>query len=210
MSAYGYIHFFTDKKPKRPQDWVYKTLELFSTIPGRTKYEIDKTIEILSEWKDFEEFRDHGIETYYMENPLSQWRSIEDRVMEVDPSIIENHDYDNSILSISPYPSQLLRRVSVSHDMNVPEEIRGNFRIGDIEFYIGEHDIFSADEWGEGDKPGIFYGRAFYDFHLCGQGCPKNWKEFRRQVFELPEIIDLKEKIESFAGPVKTCAYWNV
>lgn len=214
MSAYGFVCFFTDQKPCRPQEWVWNTMELFGAIPGETEFQVGKTIGILHEWNDFERLRDFGITAPYMEDPRGEWRTIQSDVLEVDPTIIETHDYEDSVLNISVYPAELRTRMNRIVEKEIPESIRGEymgFRVGDLGFYIGDHDIFSSDELNKKtNEYGIYYGRAFYEFHLCGQGCPDNWEEFRRLVFEIPEIIELKEKIETFTGPLQTCAYWNV
>jgi hypothetical protein len=205
MSFYGTISFFTENKPARPQELVVEAIDLMGP-QNNTEFSINKTIEILHEWEDYKKYRDYGIETYYMEEPLSQWISL-GHTSVVSQEFIETFDYNNSMLKISAYPISLSKKTCIPVS-EISESIRGNYNINHIGFSVGYHDIYTSME-DQDNEDGRFWGRAFFEFYLGGKGFPNSLDEFRETVFNLPEIIDFKKKIEAFAGPIKTCAYWD-
>jgi hypothetical protein len=204
MSFYGTISFFTENKPTRPQELVMGAIDSMGP-KNNTVFSISKTIEILHEWEDYKKYRDYGTETYYMKEPLSQWRFLDDTSI-ISQEFIETFDYNDSVLDISAYPTSLSKIcISVSE---ISESIRGNYNINHIGFSVGYHDIYTSME-DQDNEDGRFWGRAFFEFRFGGKGFPNFLDEFRETVFNLPEIIDFKKKIEAFAGPIKTCAYWD-
>ena len=42
------------------------------------------------------------------------------------------------------------------------------------------------------------------------QGTPNDWPEYQRRVFQVPEVIELQQRLEQLLGPVERCIYWSV
>ncbi len=202
MSFYGNVCFFTETHPAHPHEWVNRVIDLVGAQENTT-FEYNQTTRLLHEWEDFKKERDYGVPA---PNTFNQQWMTRQYTPSINPEMIRNFDYDSAVLSISAYPAKILD-VSEAVDARIPESIRGTFHVQDFEILIGEHDIFTTEE-AQDDEDGIFFGRAFFEFHFCGQGAPNDWEEMRRVVFEVPEIIDFKQQLEKIIGPVKTCAHW--
>jgi len=91
-------------------------------------------------------------------------------------------------------------------DDKIPKNTRGNAHLGAPLLKIGWHDIWEGAEHDEG----FLFGRAFFSLALSGPGTPNDWPAYRKLVFEIPEVIQLKKDIEAFAGPCEQCIYWSV
>lgn len=86
------------------------------------------------------------------------------------------------------------------------EKVRGQFIPGAPTLTVGWHDIWETAE----NDDGTLFGRAFISLSLRGNTSPNDWREYRRQVFEVPEVIELQQRLEKIIGPVERCIYWSV
>lgn len=43
-----------------------------------------------------------------------------------------------------------------------------------------------------------------------GGSTPANWNEYRRRVMLVPEVLEIKARVEEVLGPVESCVYWNI
>ncbi len=98
------------------------------------------------------------------------------------------------------------RSIYEAINRDTPETIRGTFWVVDVSVWIGFHDLFEFSEHLEGR----YFGRASFSFHVSGHGCPNDWAEFGRRVFDVPEVRSLKADLESIVGPLEQCVYWSV
>lgn len=88
----------------------------------------------------------------------------------------------------------------------IDNNIRGEFVPCDAVLTAGWHDIWEAAE----NDDGTLFGRAFISLALGGYSSPNDWREYRRQVFQVPEVIELQQQLEKIIGPVERCIYWSV
>ncbi len=86
----------------------------------------------------------------------------------------------------------------------IPEDVRDNFSPGDLFVCFGPHDLF------EYVREPIYIARAFCSVRLFGWGCPKDMARYRELVFQVPEIIEFRQRVEAVLGPLETCATWDV
>jgi hypothetical protein len=88
----------------------------------------------------------------------------------------------------------------------IDEKVRGQFIPGAPTLTVGWHDIWETAE----NDDGTLFGRAFISLSLRGNTSPNDWPEYRRQVFQVPEVIELQQRLEQILGPVERCIYWSV
>ncbi len=88
----------------------------------------------------------------------------------------------------------------------IDQSIRGDFVPCDAVLRAGWHDIWECAE----NDDGTLFGRAFISLSLGSYGTPNDWAEYRRQVFQVPEVIELQQRLELILGPVERCIYWSV
>lgn len=88
----------------------------------------------------------------------------------------------------------------------IDKSVRGEFVPDGPTLTVGWHDIWETAE----NDDGTLFGRAFISLSLRGNTSPNDWKEYRRQVFEVPEVIELQQRLEKILGPVERCIYWSV
>lgn len=88
----------------------------------------------------------------------------------------------------------------------IDKSIRGDFVPCDAVLRAGWHDIWECAE----NDDGTLFGRAFISLSLGSYGTPNDWAEYRRQVFQVPEVIELQQRLEQILGPVERCIYWSV
>lgn len=56
----------------------------------------------------------------------------------------------------------------------------------------------------------IYYGHAQFTVSLYGYRNPRNWEEYTRRIFEIPEFRKFQSDLEAILGPVKRCIVWSV
>lgn len=88
----------------------------------------------------------------------------------------------------------------------IDKNVRGDFVPSAPVLIAGWHDIWEAAE----NDDGTLFGRAFISLALSGYSTPNDWKEYRRLVFQVPEVIELQQRLEKILGPVERCIYWSV
>lgn len=88
----------------------------------------------------------------------------------------------------------------------IDEKVRGQFIPGAPALSVGWHDIWETAE----NDGGTLFGRAFISLSLRGNTSPNDWPEYRRQVFQVPEVIELQQRLEKIMGPVERCIYWSI
>lgn len=87
----------------------------------------------------------------------------------------------------------------------IDKSIRGEFVPCDAVLTAGWHDVWEAAENDDGN----LFGRAFISLALSGYNSPNDWQEYRRQVFQVPEVLELQQRLEKIIGPVERCIYWS-
>lgn len=98
-------------------------------------------------------------------------------------------------------------RIGRAVESHLPKEIRGDYAPWDPYIRIGWHDLWECAEHEEG----FFFARAFLSIAFFGYFSPSNWKEFRRAIFELPEVRSAKADLERIVGqPLEQVIYWSV
>lgn len=98
------------------------------------------------------------------------------------------------------------RRVADAVKERIPAEIRGDFVPSDPFIRIGYHDLWENSEHEEGH----LFARSFLTVGFFGYSTPSHWKEFRQQIFLLPEVQAVERELEAVTGPLERCIYWSV
>jgi hypothetical protein len=93
---------------------------------------------------------------------------------------------------------------------DIPLSISDRALVGQVSLCIGPRDWY---EEGHGPDPLVcehYWGRSMFAVSLFGYGTPKDWNEYRRRVFDIPEFKQFQAELEAILGPVKRCITWSV
>ncbi|MGD9693097.1 MAG: hypothetical protein AB7G17_09940 [Phycisphaerales bacterium] len=96
--------------------------------------------------------------------------------------------------------------IGLAAERDIPPEVRGQFWFRDLHVWFGWHDLF---EYAENEE-GHLFARAFISIQFHGHSTPSDWNEYRRRVFEVPELKEAKALFETVTGPLEQCAFWDV
>lgn len=90
----------------------------------------------------------------------------------------------------------------------IPEEIRSYFAPGQqgMSIYIGHHDLFGNVK----DESVDYVATSFCSISFDSYGCPKDWNIYRAILFSLPEVHEVKQKLEAIVGPLEQCVIWSL
>ncbi len=112
-------------------------------------------------------------------------------------------------LSVSIEPNRMGGMFERVMQERIPANVRGNFIPCQTDLQIGWHDIIEETE--EPPHYGRLIARAFFAFKLFGYGTPSDWAGYRRVVFDVPEVKQLRANLEQIVGgPVEPWVSWSV
>lgn len=91
---------------------------------------------------------------------------------------------------------------------SIPVAISDRAILGDPSITIGGEDF--VEELHTSPPRAHFHGRGQLSFHLSGPGSPSNWNEYKKLIWQVPEIVKLQQDLEVILGPLKRCIIWSV
>jgi len=199
MSLYGDIVFFTTVKPPDPKAVVLALLECTGAehvcAAWRTVRE-DRTWNFIQQ-----NLRATGDEAFTQ--PV---KSLNVRDMSL-REVASLYDEDRYLtINVGPGAKRLGLRVWRAVHDGIPEEIRGNFEPAAVYIGVGYHDLTECAD-GEEDR---YVARAFFSVEFFGYGVPHRWRDTNRLIFELPDIVEVKQELEAILGPLEGYAHWSV
>jgi hypothetical protein len=193
MGQYGGIYFYTEHLHPSPSDLLRSAIEVLAPIDVE---HIMRSHE-QNEWDAFLEESESEDDP-----PRMSYESLpKTSVVEV----VNNYQPGNVLSVTFKYPSPVALRV-YEDNLTLPESVRGDFNTWDLGMTLGWHDLFST---ADDPQPRLF-GRAFFSVRIGGQGSPGDWEEYRRRVWALPAIAEMRAKLEPLMQPMKTCEFWAV
>jgi hypothetical protein len=198
MGILGQLVFYTEtptQEPRRQAEQVYRLF--FSDAPIRlaTRY-VDNSWEYLQRIISGNSSDADADEDIIYEEDITDPSSIQEA--------LKLYRDGSALLLMLVGRSKLFERM-VEITSAIPESIRGYFVPSSPWINIGYHDIFDAFE----SEQGHLYGRAFFSIKFDCPGMPHNPKEYRRLLFEIPEIDEIRKGFESIVGPLEQCVYWD-
>jgi hypothetical protein len=171
------------------------------------------TENVCNKWEMFQRYRDgidRDLDTFDYDTCLGETDFFEE-------DFIRSIDFSKKVLTVwSWQPTNLSGKMSDIID-KIPEEIRGSLNymcgVDSVGVVIGYEDIYTPFECQKNKdgelEEGTFFGRAFYRFQILLRNTAGHSTKFRRIINHTPEIKELKQKLESFAGPLQTCIFWE-
>jgi len=119
---------------------------------------------------------------------------------------LDLHYRDGVVLAATLDGSATGVRIGRAVEARIPEDIRGDYAPWDPFVQIGWHDLWECAEHDDG----LFIARAFLSIGFFGYSTPNNWPAFRKAVFQLPEVQEIKVDLERVIGqPLEEVVYWN-
>ncbi|NRA56586.1 MAG: hypothetical protein HRU13_00465 [Phycisphaerales bacterium] len=91
----------------------------------------------------------------------------------------------------------------------IPSEIAGRFYPGEPTITMGWHTIDDLPLPDFGPDPTKRH-LARFSLSLFGYGCPNNWEEYRKRVFDTEAMRELEARLIDAIGPVKRAISWSV
>lgn len=199
VSMYGEVVFYGTKKSSDPKASLLQILEATGVehvLDAWRTLEADRTWDFIQQ-----NLRAIGDEVYAQEREHFSVRGLglagvallyrDDRFLSID---------------VGPTEKRFGSRVWRAVRDGIPEEIRGKFEPAAMYVGAGYHDITGVTEEDED----VYIARAFFSVEFFGYGVPRQWKETRRRIFQLPEIVAIKGELEEILGPLEGYADWSV
>lgn len=196
MAFEGYLYLFTPYRPKDPRVLLDSALR----ISGASRIGwAARSVEEDREWELLQRSR-------HLPDVIEEtaWENIGRTLPPAaGPSLYQ----EERCLMLSLRDTTIDEHISEAVHRSIPLEILGNFQLpgGGLALRFGYHDIFETTEHEEGR----LFGRSFFSIILNGFGCPNDWEETRRRIFEIPELQRIKKAYEEIAGPLQQCIYWD-
>ncbi|MDR2345777.1 MAG: hypothetical protein LBE18_06895 [Planctomycetaceae bacterium] len=165
------------------------------------------TEDVHDEWAMFQRLRD-GIDTDFHDIDVNTCFG---ETNQVNVDFVNSIDFSKKTLTLWTSDAQL---PDIFGDLidNFPQDIITDglyqCRVTSVGVSIGYQDIYTPYE-AQNNEDGIFFGRAFYRFCINLHNSANDCKVFRRLVRKSPEFKELKRKLESFAGKLNDCIYWE-
>jgi hypothetical protein len=200
MPGCGKIVFYTESELSEPEHAVLQVLQYCG---AQWVGYASRTLEPDRGWEAFQED---------LERPFVAVQIAEDDVPTEDFSERMSLEEAAALYSPSGCTHLLVGRNRIGPNVykeirrHIPEAVAGVFAPDDPSIRIGWHDIFEMAE----HEHGHFFGRGFFSFSLFGSGTPNDWKGYRRLIFDVPAVQNLKSHLEAIVGPLKQCAYWDI
>lgn len=209
MAQSGKLTFFTEREFSDPPTMIERILERFGHHKTVFVY---RTIGEERSWEaSHEAIREEDIVASADDGtPIIVWDpedvEIEDLGRRIDvrdvPALYERGKCLVIGLSMDPLGAVMAEALRAV----IPPEIDGGFLPREPIIRIGYHDIF---EYAEHDEGHIF-GHAFFSFSLFSYSTPRDWPRYRKMVFGVPAVLDLRRQIEEIVGPLEQCVYWDI
>jgi len=110
----------------------------------------------------------------------------------------------DGFFSVTPYCHPWGLKIHDAVRNQIDSGIRNTFAPSECVLCFGYHDIIE-----ESDPEAVtLLGRAHFSCSFWGYGSPSDSLEFERQLFQLPEVIEIQHEIEAIAGPLDRCFYY--
>lgn len=210
MGLTGSIDFYTCRRITEPGDTLLKCARITGAAQMSFAF---RSVGPYREWKDF--LLQRGRARRYVGGVFFETATGPPYEHLAGPAPIESIATlykPRTAVTVSLSSSPLLELIREATDRDIPESVRGRlgqdaggFHFSFISLVAGWHDIF---EWTE-HPGGHLFARAFFSISFQGNLCPLHWEEYRRLVFQVPEVQEAKRKFEAVLGPLEECAYWH-
>lgn len=196
MGQEGYLTFFSTQEIPDPAPVI---ATIMRDIIGAERTWI--TTRTRSEDRSWNRWRRMVDSDFTLEEPREPWEELPDGLTPVEAGAA----FRPGTRLMLMYTATPLGRWLDQVMRGIDEKIRGQFIPGAPTLTVGWHDIWETAE----NDDGTLFGRAFISLSLRGNTSPNDWPEYRRQVFQVPEVIELQQRLEKILGPVERCIYWS-
>lgn len=193
MSQYGAIYIYTELPNKEPVRLLRSVISVFE--PDAVEF-----IHRQAEWREWESF-----ERYINTDEDEQERPSRQSLAKIPPLEVPEYYQPGHVLSVSFGNFSPVAHRVYEDNMTLPDSIRGTFNPWSFGVALGWHDLYSVAD----DPHPRLFGRAFFSVRIGGQGTPADWAEYRRRVWELPAVVEVRRRLEPLLAAMKTCASWE-
>jgi hypothetical protein len=123
---------------------------------------------------------------------------------EVELAEIPNFVTDDRFIRISFGNSPLLAQVREAIIRTIPAKILGRYVPTELSVVVGYHDLVATDQYPELR----LIARPPLSVHFAGYGVPSDCDAFAELVFTVPEVLSVKQRLESVVGNVQGDCLW--
>lgn len=106
------------------------------------------------------------------------------------------------ILSVGMVGGPVLKRMDAAILTDVPSELRGEARAGEMFLQVGKHDVIDY----RNDVRRI--GKAVVSLKFGGHGDPLDYAKAPAAILDAPGVRAVKAEIEQITGPLREHLYW--